>query len=68
MLATPSFSGFPALLQNADDGLRAGQVSRAQQDDQPVVRALEYGHLAERRKIIDPRIRARIRREHDSVV
>src|ERR1700689_3881426 len=59
---------FAALLQHADNGLRPGQVSRAQQDNHPISRALEHAHLAERREVIDPSMRARVRREHDSVI
>ena len=62
------FPSFPTLLQHTDHGLRPGQVPRAQQDNHPIARALEHGHLAERRKVIDPGMRARIRREHDAVI
>ena len=62
------FLRFPALLEHTDDGLRPGQVSRAQQHNHPITRALEHGHLAERRKVIDPGIRARVRRQHDAVI
>src|SRR6202034_4182868 len=56
------------LRQNADDRLRPGQISRAQQNDDAVTATLEYGHLAELGEVIHPGMRARVRGENHALV
>ena len=56
------------LVQDTDHRLRAGEISGAQQDNDPVARALEDGHLAEFRVVVDARVGAGVGREDDSVM
>src|SRR4029077_13349521 len=59
---------FAALPEDADHGLRAGEVSRAQEHDHAIALALEYRHLAELRHVVEPRVGARVGRENHALV
>jgi hypothetical protein len=60
--------GGATLVQDADHGLRSGEVARAQQDDDAVAATLEHGHLAELRNVVHASVRAGVRREDHPVV
>src|SRR5262249_34192502 len=60
--------GFASLPEHADDSLRSGQVAGAQQNDGPLPWMFEYVHLAERGKVVDARVGARVRREDNAIV
>ena len=63
-----SVAGVGALLQHADHRLRAGEIPGAQQDEDPIARALEDRHLAEFREVVDAGVSAGVGREDDAVV
>jgi hypothetical protein len=64
----PAVVGLAPLLQRADDRLSPGETAGAEQNDDAIPRALEDRHLAELRKVVDARVRARVRSEDDARV
>ena len=57
-----------ALFEQANHRLCAGEIAGAKQHDDPVARAVEDGHLAEFRVVVDASMGAGVGRENDSIL